>query len=89
MQEEQKKHWYDRYYKIALFIPIVIFLLSIAYLTGFYINNGDLFNKDVSITGGTTITVFHKADTSEIADALKPAFTDLRVQNIRIYLIFY
>jgi preprotein translocase subunit SecF len=76
------KNWYDRSYKLLLIIPVVIMLFSVIYLVGFYQKNGDIFYKDVSITGGTTITVFDKVDLHEVENAMKVNFPDVVVRSI-------
>jgi preprotein translocase subunit SecF len=57
-------------------------LISILYLFNFYQANGDIVYKDVSLTGGTTITVYEKADIQKIAQVLKPEFPDVVVSAI-------
>ena len=34
---QEKKSWYDRWYKILLAIPVVIMLISLIYLGVFYL----------------------------------------------------
>lgn len=50
--------WYDKNHKKLLIIAILIFIVSLGYVVVFYIQHGDIMNKDVSLTGGTTITVY-------------------------------
>lgn len=49
--------WYDKNYKKILIIPAVLLLLSILYIGFFYVENGDIIYKDVSLTGGTSFSV--------------------------------
>ncbi len=81
-QHQAQKSWYDRYYKLLLAIPILFFILCIGYLVFVYTQTGDIIYKDVSITGGTTITVFHKADIEEVKLALSEKFPDAEVRAI-------
>ncbi|MEI6849438.1 MAG: protein translocase subunit SecF [archaeon] len=77
------KNWYDRNYKILLIIPLILFLFSIFYLVSFYHSNGDIFYKDVSLTGGTTITVFDgNVSLSNLKSSLITQFPDLIVRGI-------
>lgn len=76
------KNWYDRSYKWFLIIPAVFFVFCLVYLGMFYNQHGDIFYKDVSITGGTTITVFSPRPIAEVETALKPAFPDLIVREL-------
>lgn len=77
-----RKNWYDRSYKLLLIIPLVLFIGSLVYLYGFYKQNGDIFYKDVSITGGTTITVFSSTDVVALEEALRPQFSDVAIRSI-------
>ncbi len=78
-----KRHWYDRSYKWILIIPIVVLLFSVIYLSIFYSHTGDLIYKDVSLTGGTTVTVFdEKIVISDLKENLKHQFPDLEVRGI-------
>jgi preprotein translocase subunit SecF len=49
--------WYDSNYKKLLLIPGILLALCIIYLSLFNIQNDSLFNKDISLTGGTTYTL--------------------------------
>jgi len=82
-QDEMGKNWYDKSYKWLLIIPILLFLFSIVYLFNFYQTNGDLIYKDVSLTGGTTVTVFDSSvNLNDIENALKSEFADIHVRGI-------
>lgn len=77
------KNWYDKYYKILLFIPVLLLVISLIYLVVFYAKEGDFIRKDVTLTGGTTITVFDAhAKSSNIEDALKSEFPDVKARGI-------
>lgn len=74
---------YDKYHKILLVIPAVVLLLSIVYLGVFYSQNGDIIHKDVSLTGGTTITIFASDVTPEqMTSALSKNFQNLEVRSL-------
>lgn len=78
-----EKNWYDRNYKRILIIPVILLLISFAYLIHFNSKNGDVIYKDVSLTGGTTVTVFDSsASISEIKSSLISQFPDLVVSAI-------
>ncbi|MBI3334486.1 protein translocase subunit SecF [Candidatus Pacearchaeota archaeon] len=81
--EVNQKNWYDRSYKILLFIPIALLLVAFVYLFIFYQQEGDFIRKDVSLTGGTTITVLDgSTDVADIEDTLKTEFPDAQVRSI-------
>jgi preprotein translocase subunit SecF len=73
------KNWYDKSYKILLFIPVILVLISIIYLFSFTIKNGDIIYKDVSLTGGTTITLL---DSQISVSDLKSQFPDSSIRAI-------
>lgn len=77
-----KKHWYDRTYKLLLVFPIVLFVSALLYLGFFYYATGNLFNTDVSITGGTTITVFTEREYLSLVESITDQFPDASVRGI-------
>lgn len=83
IKTSHNRNWYDKSYKWILIIPAVMILISLIYLVGFYHKNGDLIYKDVSLTGGTTITVF---DANTNIDTLKSGliknFPDIAIRGI-------
>lgn len=76
----QFKNWYDKNYKKLLVLPAIVLLLSFIYLGVFYIQNKDIIHRDVTLTGGTTITIFTDKPISELEDHLadKLSSYDLR-----------
>lgn len=76
-EQVHQKNWYDKSYKLLLLIPIAIFIFCVVYLGIFYSHNGDIIYKDVSLTGGTTITVFTQMDSSKVSEALRSQFPDI------------
>ncbi|MFH1591923.1 MAG: MMPL family transporter [Candidatus Woesearchaeota archaeon] len=52
------EEFYNKNYKKLLVIPIVVFVLSIVYLTIFSLNHGDILEKDVSLKGGVSATFY-------------------------------
>lgn len=84
--EENKKtsfgKFHDRYYKILLFIPIILFIASISYLTYFYSVNNDFMNKDISLTGGTSVTIPGNLDSLKLESDLEGKLDSLKVRTI-------
>jgi preprotein translocase subunit SecF len=74
--------WYDKNYRKLLIIPAVILALSLIYITIFYVQTGDIINKDVSLTGGTTITIQTDASSQELNDRISQNLTDFGIQTI-------
>ena len=74
--------WYNENYKKLLIIPAVLLALSLIYIGIFYIQTGDIINKDVSLTGGTTISIFTDISSVDVESALSKTLTDFNVQTI-------
>lgn len=78
-----KKDWYDRYYKLFLVISFMIMFLALGYLVYFYFKTGDIMYKDVSLSGGTILTVNSDADIREIQKILPQDATVRKLSDIR------
>lgn len=82
-ESKDSRNWYDRNYKLLLIIPAIMLIFSIFYLYNFNHANGDVIAKDVSLTGGTTITVFDKgANTEDVKLKLRKDFPDLNIRKL-------
>lgn len=85
-EKETKKSfgvWYQKNYKKLLALPVIMILASIIYLAQFNSQHGDLILKDVSLTGGTTITVFDESvDINDLKNSLRGEFPDLTARSI-------
>ena len=60
-KEDFKKKFtsfHDKNYKKLLIIPILLLTFSFIYMFNFYSQNHDFFKKDVSLTGGTSVTIY-------------------------------
>lgn len=79
----ETKQLYNRYYKYTILLPAAFLIFSLFYLMQFNAANGDLIYKDVSLTGGTTITVLDSNVNSEtLKESLKDRFPDVAVRQI-------
>ena len=79
----QKEHWYNKHYKTLLFVPVALLILSLIYLANFEMKEGDVIRKDVTLTGGTTITVFDKnTDIQKIKSSLVNDFPDMAIRGL-------
>ena len=68
---------YDRHYKLLLLIPVIIFLASVIYLGVFYSKNSDIIHRDVSLSGGTSITINGEVDQDKLESGLREKFPDV------------
>jgi len=74
--------WYNKNYKKLLIIPAVLLTLSLIYIGIFYMQTGDVINKDVSLTGGTTISIDTDISATDMETALSKTLTDFNIQTI-------
>ncbi|MDP2946776.1 MAG: hypothetical protein Q8N88_01550 [Nanoarchaeota archaeon] len=71
--------WFDKNYKKVLILPAVLLALTLVYLIFFYVQTGDIIYKDISLTGGSVITVSTTTSPSEMNQYLSANFTDFTV----------
>jgi preprotein translocase subunit SecF len=76
------ENWYDSNYKKILIFPAIVLAISILYLTFFYIQNGDIINKDVSLTGGTSITILTKTPAQDLESHISKSLQDFEIKTI-------
>ncbi len=83
-QEEVRKtkNWHDKYYKLLLIIPVAMLIFSLGYMVVFYSNNHDFIYKDISLTGGTSVTLYQKIDTSKLKQDLSGKLEDINTKEI-------
>lgn len=79
---ETKNHWYDKYYKVILFIPVVLLVICLIYLFSFYSQNNDIIYKDPSLSGGTTITITEEIDILALESHLQQSIPDVHIRTI-------
>lgn len=73
---------FNKHYKLLLIIPVILLLSSIAYISYFYSQNNDFIHRDLSLTGGTTITVFSNASLTELENALSDKIPNMEVRYL-------
>jgi len=73
---------HDKYYKHLLVLPAILILVSLIFLVNFYYENGDIIKKDVSLTGGTTITVSNEVNIPELNEFLSSRLEDFSVRGV-------
>ncbi len=74
--------FHDKHYKTLLLIPLILIIFSITYLGIFYSNNGDIFYKDITLTGGTAITVYEKVNLNNLESKLSSKLADLNTREV-------
>jgi preprotein translocase subunit SecF len=75
---------YDQSYKKLLLIPTILLIISLAYLGYFYSVNGDFIKKDVSLTGGITITIESQQEINidELTNFLSQKLDDFSIKEL-------
>jgi len=83
-----KKQWfemlYEKNYKYLLVIPAILLIISLAMLGYSYQQTGDFIQKDITLTGGTSITVFseEKINIENLKSALSESIDDFMVKEL-------
>lgn len=49
--------FHDKNYKLLLLIPLILIITSFVYMGFFYSQHQDFVHKDISLTGGTSVTI--------------------------------
>lgn len=74
--------FHDKNYKNLLLIPLIIFILCLGYMGIFYANNGDFMHKDISLIGGTTVTIYEKIDINELKLGISEELESLTIREV-------
>lgn len=90
MEEHTQEHenkktfekFHDKHYKTLLLIPLILIILSLVYIGVFYSKNGDFILRDISLTGGTSITIYEKVDALALEQALANQLEDVSTREI-------
>jgi len=72
-KKQKLANWYNKNYKLLLIIPIILLILSLGNLGLSYYRTGDFIEKDITLTGGTSITIItedQKININELSDFL-------------------
>ncbi len=74
--------FHDKNYKVLLIIPAIILIASFAYMFYFYHVHGDFVRKDISLTGGTSVTIYENISVDKIQSDLSGKLASLDVRAI-------
>lgn len=78
-----KKNWHDKYFKWMILIPLALIIISLIVVFSVYHNTGGLFKKDITLTGGTSITIYDgNISSSALQGALSSKLADLNTRSI-------
>lgn len=82
MEQSEKRHWHDKHYKTLLLIPLALLVFSIVYLGVFYSNNGDFINKDISLTGGTSATIYVQIEKTQLEQGISGQLDETNIREV-------
>ncbi|MEM3074992.1 MAG: MMPL family transporter [Candidatus Pacearchaeota archaeon] len=74
--------FYNKYYKIFLFIPLIILLICAIYLYDFNNKHGDLILKDITLSGGTSIQINTNIEIKKLKQELESNFDEVIIRQI-------
>jgi len=91
MEEQKEKkfalkfgEFYNKRYKLFLVLTAILVLSSFVFLFIFHLQNKDFIYKDVSLTGGTSITInSHNLSIAKLQNDLPKLMGDIEVTSIR------
>lgn len=73
---------YNKHYKKFFILTVLLLILSLAYIGYFYSKNNDFIHRDISLTGGTTITIFSNESSVELQKALSAKIPDIETRYL-------
>ncbi len=78
------KIFYLKHYKILLYIPLLATLLALVIIGMHYQQTGDIMNKDVSLRGGRTATIYTTTpiDLPTLEKGLRTVFSDVDIKKL-------
>ncbi|MDO8623511.1 MAG: protein translocase subunit SecF [archaeon] len=84
MKELRQKigSFHNKYYKLLLIIPISIILFCLIYMSFFYSQHHDFIYKDISLTGGSVLTVYESTDIAKLKVFLQDKISDASVKEV-------
>ncbi|MEK6914052.1 MAG: protein translocase subunit SecF [Nanoarchaeota archaeon] len=82
--EKAKTSWYNKNYKKLLLIPIILLILSLSQLGYMYFKTGQIIDRDITLTGGTSITIFVEKEVNieEISDFLNGKIEEFVIREL-------
>jgi len=73
---------YDKWYKIMFIIPLVLVIISLFSIALTFSHTGSFFLKDVSLSGGTSITLHGDFDYVKLESELKNQYEDISFKGL-------
>lgn len=80
--KQKIKNFHDKNYKLLLLIPLALIILSLIYLGIFYSKNNDIIYKDISLTGGTSATIYQQINIDSLNQNLDGKLEDVNIREV-------
>jgi preprotein translocase subunit SecF len=75
--------FHNKNYKLLLLIPLILLIASFVYMGFFYSSHHDFMNKDISLTGGTSVTINDKnLNLNDLSKFLSGKLEDVNIRGI-------
>jgi preprotein translocase subunit SecF len=74
--------FHDKNYKLLLLIPLSLLIFSLIYMGVFYSQNQDFIYKDISLTGGTSVTINEKINVDDLKNVLADKLENINTREI-------
>ncbi len=86
MDKEKLKNkvisFHDKHYKSLLLISLLLLISSFAYMGYFYSVHHDFINKDISLTGGTSVTINEKINVNDLKNTISSKLDSVNIREI-------
>jgi preprotein translocase subunit SecF len=77
----EKKSFYEKYYKPLTFVYLTFFVLSLLYILFYFSVNKEPFKRDISLSGGTVITIYGDYDESKIKEIISKYTNSYKIKT--------
>jgi len=74
--------FHDKNYKKLLILPLVLILFCFGYLFFFYSQNNGFFYKDISLQGGTSVTINGEINVEDLQNAISGKLENTNLREI-------
>jgi len=75
--------FHDKNYKLLLLIPISFLIFGFIYMGVFYSQNNDFIHRDISLTGGTSVTINDQTiKSADLKNAISGRLEDVNIREV-------
>ena len=82
-QISKREEWFNRNYKKLLVIPAILLILSLYFVFNTYQKTGDIIHRDITLTGGTSVTILGDIDKEGLESFISGKFDDYQIKEVR------